>query len=71
MSATSTIVEVCMTRGFGESKITASYPPGTTVGQIACHECAGSGWWGYGPTEDECGPCIVCKGTGREWVGLA
>ena len=65
------VVEVGMTRGEDENTRIASYPPGATVGRIACHECAGSGWWGYGPTEDENGPCIVCKGTGREWVGLA
>ena len=64
------VVEVGMTRGEDENTRIASYPPGATVGRIACHECAGSGWWGYGPTEDENGPCIVCKGTGREWVGL-
>lgn len=71
MSARSEVVEVCMTNGAHERTIIASYPPAATVGQIACHECAGSGWWGYGPTEDECGTCIDCKGTGREWVGLA
>lgn len=47
-----------------------TFPPGATVGKVPCHECLGTGWWGYGPTADECGHCIVCKGTGREWVGL-
>ncbi len=32
---------------------------------IACPECEGTGWWGYGPTPDECGPCVDCKGTGK------
>lgn len=66
----SEIVEVCMTDGIHEHVRIASYPAGSTTGRVACHECGGSGWWGYGPTEAECGPCVVCKGTGREWVGL-
>lgn len=49
----------------------ASFPDGATVGQVPCHECLGTGWWGYGPTIDECGPCVGCKGTGREWVAVA
>lgn len=40
------------------------------VGEVACFECEGTGWWGYGPTPDECGPCVVCKGTRRIYVGL-
>ncbi len=35
------------------------------VGQIDCIECDGTGWWPYGPTDKECGPCIECKGTSR------
>jgi hypothetical protein len=56
-----------------EDKIiaSASFPPGATVGRISCYECAGSGWWGYGPVEETNGECIDCKGTGRIWVGLA
>ena len=49
----------------------ASFPPGAQVGQVACHECFGTGWWGYGPVEEVNGECVDCKGTGREWVGLA
>ena len=40
------------------------------VGETDCLECGGSGWWGFGPTEDECGPCVDCKGTGRILVGI-
>ncbi len=38
------------------------------VGQIKCIECEGTGWWAYGPTEED-GPCIECKGTGKIYVG--
>lgn len=71
MSTGSEVVEVCMTDGVHENVRIAAYPPAAAAGRIACHECDGSGWWGYGPTEDENGPCVVCKGTGREWVGLS
>lgn len=47
-----------------------TFPPGAIAGQVPCHECLGTGWWGYGPSADTCGPCICCKGTGREWLGL-
>jgi hypothetical protein len=33
---------------------------GGVAGSIACLECGGSGRWGYGPTEAECGPCVDC-----------
>ena len=46
-------------------------PPGALVAQVPCHECLGTGWWGFGPVEETNGPCVDCKGTGREWVGLA
>jgi hypothetical protein len=39
------------------------------VGQVPCHECGGTGWWGFGPVE-AWDKCVDCKGTGREWVGL-
>ena len=42
--------------------------PEMGVGQIDCIECEGDGWWGYGPTENECGPCVECKGSGRVLV---
>lgn len=68
----SQMVEVCLTSRDGETEFMrlAAYPPGATVGQIACLECSGSGWWGYGPTEADNGECVDCKGTGRVWVGL-
>jgi hypothetical protein len=47
-----------------------SFPWGATVGKVPCIECLGTGWWGYGPTPNEQGPCIQCKGDGRVWVGL-
>lgn len=57
--------------GIGDRmRLTATFEPSAIAGQVPCHECLGTGWWGYGPTEEECGPCIDCKGTGREWVGL-
>ena len=40
------------------------------IGQIDCLECKGTGWWGYGPTEAECGPCVDCKGTGKVYVSI-
>ena len=46
-----------------------TFEPGTVAGRVPCHECGGSGWWGFGPEEAH-GPCVDCKGTGREWVGL-
>lgn len=48
----------------------ATFPPDAQVGQIPCHECLGTGYWGYGPNGSVNGPCVDCKGTGREWVGL-
>jgi hypothetical protein len=38
------------------------------IGEITCIECNGTGWWGFGPTPAECGPCVDCKGTGRIFV---
>jgi len=38
------------------------------VGKIDCIECKGSGWWGFGPTQTECGPCVECKGAGYVFV---
>jgi len=69
----SLIVEVCMTDGIRENVriVSASFPPGSFVGQVPCHECLGTGWWGYAPLPEMDGECVDCKGTGREWVGLA
>lgn len=39
------------------------------IGETACIECNGTGWWGFGPTPAECDPCVECKGTGRMFVG--
>ena len=66
-------VEVCMLRGTREIVRFdwLTFPPGAAVGQVPCHECGGSGWWGFGPVESVNGPCADCKGTGREWVGLS
>lgn len=69
------VVEVCVLRSEPfkhprETATLASFPPGEPFGQFACRECAGTAWWGYGPTPAECGPCVDCKGTGRVWVGL-
>ena len=47
-----------------------TFEPGQPVGQVPCNECGGTGWWGFGPVPETCGPCVDCKGTGRVWVGL-
>ena len=39
------------------------------VGERDCHECGGSGWWDFGPPGTE-GPCVDCKGTGKEFVSI-
>lgn len=39
------------------------------VAQIDCIECGGTGDWPFGPTPDECGPCVECKGTGKVYIG--
>jgi hypothetical protein len=44
---------------------------GCGAGEIDCIECGGTGWWGFGPTEAETGPCVECKGTGRALVSIA
>lgn len=63
----SILVERCM----GDRVIAlVTFPPGAVVGQVGCHECHGTGWWGYGPEESCNGACVVCKGTGREWIAL-
>lgn len=46
-----------------------TFDPAQPLGQVPCHECGGTDWWGFGPAEAH-GPCVYCKGTGREWVGL-
>lgn len=38
--------------------------------QIDCLECGGTGWWDFGPDEEEPGPCVCCKGTGKEYLGI-
>jgi hypothetical protein len=43
---------------------------GCGAGRTKCIECEGTGWWGYGPTEKECGPCVECKGTGYILVSI-
>jgi hypothetical protein len=64
------IAEVCTTHGFTEHVRLVSFPVDEPVGQIACLECLGSGWWGWAAYAVTPGPCIACKGTGRVWVGL-
>ena len=64
------IAEVSMMRRTTEHTRIASFRDGDTVGYIVCMECAGTGWWGYGPTLSTNGPCIECKGQGRVPVGL-
>lgn len=64
------VAEVCLTRGGTEHIRVVSFPTDSAVGQVACHECFGSGWWGWVGQPDVDGPCIDCKGTGRLWVGL-
>ena len=66
----SVIVEACVIHGDREHVRRVSFPGDATVGLIACWECGGTGWWGYGPAEDVNGPCVECKGTGRVPIGL-
>jgi len=40
------------------------------IAETGCLECGGSGRWGYGPTDAECGPCVACKGTGRVLINV-
>lgn len=40
------------------------------VFEIPCLECEGRGIWDYGLPEIPIEPCNVCKGTGRQYVGL-
>lgn len=47
-----------------------TFDPDDIAGRVPCNECGGTGYWGFGPTFEECGPCVVCKGTGLVWVGL-
>lgn len=69
--AESVAVEVSVMRYTREhTRGLVTFPPGATAGRVACLECHGSGWWGFGPDESVNGPCIECKGTGRVWVGL-
>ena len=44
--------------------------PEIGAGRMSCPECEGTGWWGYGPTEAECGLCVDCKGTGKILVSI-
>lgn len=68
-AAESEVVEVYI--GAADARrMLASFPPGTVAGRVGCQECAGTGWWGYGPEESVNGPCVACKGTGLSWVGL-
>ena len=70
MSVSEPLVADVYIRAAESPRSVATFPPDAVAGLIACHECFGTGWWGYGPTQDECGLCIDCKGTGREWVSL-
>ena len=57
--------------GASESLGMVTFAPGDAIAaKAACLECGGTGWWGYGPTPETCGPCVPCKGTGLVWVGL-
>lgn len=60
-------VEACMTNGNVEKVWLVTFPPDTIVGQLACPECVGTGWWS-GPNDD--GPCVTCKGTGLVHVAI-
>ena len=43
---------------------------GDMVLQIDCLECGGTGWWDFGPDEEEPGPCVQCRGTGKQFLGI-
>lgn len=43
---------------------------GDMVLQIDCLECGGTGWWDFGPDDEEPGPCVQCKGTGKQYLGI-
>ena len=70
-AASSVLMEVF----FGRYRKSAGTRPVELVGDgiagsVACFECDGSGDWPFGPTPDDCGPCIDCKGTGRILVSI-
>lgn len=56
--------------GASESLGVVTFAPDQIAAKVSCHECGGTGWWGYGPVPETCGPCVNCKGTGLVWVGL-
>lgn len=64
------IAEVCLTTGDREHVRLVSVRRGDIVSKINCIECNGTGWWAYGPEEEEPGPCVPCKGAGQVMVGL-
>lgn len=43
---------------------------GPHVGETACLECEGTGWWAYAEPEIPGEDCVSCKGTGKVLIGL-
>lgn len=43
---------------------------GEVVFEIPCLECDGTGIWNYFPEERPTHSCVVCKGTGKQYVGI-
>lgn len=67
---TDDILEVCRIRYDVEHVRLVCFDTRASVGQIACLECSGTGWWAYAAYAMPPGPCVDCKGTGRVYVGL-
>lgn len=40
------------------------------VFEIPCLECGGTGIWDYFPEKEPTCRCVVCKGTGKQYVGI-
>lgn len=40
------------------------------VFEIPCLECGGTGVWDYFLEEMPACPCVNCKGTGKQYVGI-
>lgn len=63
---------ICVYCGWWRNTIIRTKPKnvGNVYFKIHCLECGGTGTWSYYPEEVTESLCVVCKGTGEQYLGL-